>query len=38
MFAKIKDFSEIVMFQHSIFYMPFIFIAMLTEANGWFGW
>ena len=38
MFAKIKDFSELVMFQHSIFSMPFIFIAMLTAANGWFGW
>jgi len=26
------------MFQHSIFSLPFIFIAMLTAANGWFGW
>ena len=27
-----------VMFQHSIFSLPFIFIAMLVAANGWFGW
>ena len=38
MLQKIKDFSELVMFQHSIFSMPFIFIAMLTAAQGWFGW
>jgi len=26
------------MFQHSIFSLPFIFIAMIVAANGWFGW
>ena len=26
------------MFQHSIFSLPFIFIAMIVSANGWFGW
>lgn len=26
------------MFQHSIFSLPFIFIAMVVSANGWFGW
>jgi len=26
------------MFQHSIFSLPFIFIAMLVAAKGWFGW
>ncbi len=26
------------MFQHSIFSLPFIFIAMLVAADGWFGW
>jgi len=26
------------MFQHSIFSLPFIFIAMIISANGWFGW
>ncbi|WP_297814188.1 menaquinone biosynthesis prenyltransferase MqnP [uncultured Helicobacter sp.] len=35
---KLKDLSELVMFQHSIFSMPFIFIAILVAANGWFGW
>ncbi|MBD3842041.1 MAG: 4-hydroxybenzoate polyprenyltransferase [Campylobacterales bacterium] len=34
---KIKDFNELVMFQHSIFSLPFIFIAMVVAANGWFG-
>ncbi len=26
------------MFQHSVFSLPFIFIAMIVAANGWFGW
>ncbi len=26
------------MFKHSVFSLPFIFIAMLVSANGWFGW
>jgi 4-hydroxybenzoate polyprenyltransferase len=26
------------MFKHSIFSLPFIFIAMLVSAQGWFGW
>lgn len=39
---KIKDFSELVAFTHSIFALPFIFIAMVvssTQVNGspWFG-
>jgi len=38
----INDFSELVMFKHSIFALPFIFIAMISssvEVNGsaWFG-
>lgn len=37
-FEKIKNFNELVMFQHSIFSLPFIFIAMIVAANGWFGW
>lgn len=32
-----QDFNELVMFQHSIFSLPFIFIAMIVAANGWFG-
>jgi 4-hydroxybenzoate polyprenyltransferase len=34
----IADFSEMVMFKHSVFSLPFIFIAMLVAADGWFGW
>ncbi len=37
-FDKLNDFSELVMFQHSVFSLPFIFIAMIVAANGWFGW
>ena len=35
---KINDFNELVMFKHSIFSLPFIFIAMVVSASGWFGW
>ncbi len=35
---KIKDFNELVMFEHSIFSLPFIFIAMIVSADGWFGY
>jgi len=39
----LSDFSELVMFKHSIFSLPFIFIAMLVASyndtgSGWFGW
>ena len=34
---KITIFSELVMFKHSIFSLPFIFIAMFVAAKGWFG-
>ncbi|MBX7491397.1 menaquinone biosynthesis prenyltransferase MqnP [Helicobacter turcicus] len=34
---KVRDFRELVMFEHSIFSMPFIFIAMITATQGWFG-
>jgi len=38
-----SDFSELVMLKHSIFSLPFIFIAMLVasyekNATCWFGW
>lgn len=36
--ASLKNFNELVMFQHSIFSLPFIFIAMIVSADGWFGW
>lgn len=34
---RLQDFNELVMFQHSIFSLPFIFIAMIVAADGWFG-
>jgi 4-hydroxybenzoate polyprenyltransferase len=34
---KLNDFNELVMFKHSIFSLPFIFIAMVVAATGWFG-
>ena len=37
-FTSLKNFNELVMFQHSIFSLPFIFIAMIVSADGWFGW
>jgi 4-hydroxybenzoate polyprenyltransferase len=36
--SKLKAFNELIMFQHSIFSLPFIFIAMVVSADGWFGW
>ncbi len=38
MLKLLKNFNELVMFQHSIFSLPFIFIAMIVSADGWFGW
>jgi 4-hydroxybenzoate polyprenyltransferase len=40
---KLNDFSELVMLKHSVFSLPFIFIAMivasyLDSGSGWFGW
>lgn len=34
---KFKNFNELVMMGHSIFSLPFIFIAMIVASNGWFG-
>ncbi|MEA1915356.1 MAG: menaquinone biosynthesis prenyltransferase MqnP [Campylobacterota bacterium] len=33
----VNNFNELVMFKHSIFSLPFIFIAMVVAAKGWFG-
>ena len=30
--------AKLVKFEHTIFSMPFIFIAMIVGADGWFGW
>ncbi len=35
---RLNDFSELVMFKHSVFSLPFIFIAMIVASHGWFGW
>ena len=35
---KLNHFSELVMFKHSVFSLPFIFTAMFVAAQGWFGW
>jgi len=35
---KIKKFMELVKFSHTIFSIPFILIAMIVGADGWFGW
>jgi len=35
--TKLANLAEMVMFKHSIFSLPFIFIAMLVAADGWFG-
>ncbi len=34
----LQNFNELVMFKHSVFSLPFIFIAMIVAADGWFGW
>jgi len=34
----LQDFNELIMFKHSIFSLPFIFVAMVVAAEGWFGW
>jgi len=34
----VKDLNELVMFQHTVFSLPFIFMAMVVAADGWFGW
>ena len=37
MLKKIKDFLELVAFEHTIFSSAFILIAMIVASNGWFG-
>ncbi len=38
MVKLLSELNELVMFKHSIFSLPFIFIAMIVAADGWFGW
>ena len=34
---RLRDFNELVMFEHTVFSLPFIFTAMIVAAGGWFG-
>ena len=34
----LKNINELILFKHSIFSLPFIFIAMVVSADGWFGY
>jgi len=34
----LKKYMELVKFSHTIFSIPFILIAMIVAAEGWFGW
>jgi len=38
MVNKLKSYMELVKFSHTIFSIPFILIAMIVAADGWFGW
>lgn len=38
MFKMLKNFNELVVFEHTIFSSAFILISMIVAANGWFGW
>lgn len=42
MIKKLKDIAELIVFKHSVFALPFIFVAMIVASkieNGsaWFG-
>ena len=37
MIQTLKNFNELVMFKHTVFSIPFIMIAMVVAAQGWFG-
>lgn len=42
-FQVLKDINELIMFKHSVFALPFIFIAMIVSSSQindsiWFGW
>ncbi|KIM12854.1 MAG: prenyltransferase [Sulfurovum sp. FS08-3] len=38
MLKYLHTFNELVMFKHSVFSLPFIFVAMVVASDGWFGW
>jgi len=33
----LQNINELIMFKHTVFSIPFIFIAMFVAADGWFG-
>jgi 4-hydroxybenzoate polyprenyltransferase len=33
----LQNINEMIMFKHSVFSFPFIFIAMIVASDGWFG-
>ena len=35
---NVKKYMDLVKFEHTIFSVPFILIAMIVAADGWFGW
>ena len=37
MINRLKHFNELVLFKHTVFSLPFIFIAMFVAADGWIG-
>ncbi|MEO1942204.1 MAG: menaquinone biosynthesis prenyltransferase MqnP [Campylobacterales bacterium] len=38
MAVKVARVLEAIKFEHTIFSLPFIYLAMVVGANGWFGW
>jgi 4-hydroxybenzoate polyprenyltransferase len=38
MFRRIRDFLELVKFEHTLFALPFAYLGMVLAAGGWPGW
>ena len=38
MLKKIRDFLELIKFEHTIFALPFAYVGMLVAAGGWPAW
>lgn len=38
MLSKIRDFLELIKFEHTIFALPFAYVGMLLAAGGWPTW
>jgi len=37
MLSTLKKINDLIVFKHTIFSLPFIFIAMILSSGGWFG-